>query len=318
MTTELSVLRKKIQYHNHRFYVLNDPEITDAEYNTLFKRLLDLEERHPHLVTPDSPSRTGGIKRQEGFQPVTHRRPVLSQETLYRTEDIRNFDADVKSLLVDEGPFEYTVEPRMTGLAVALRYEKGRLTVGATRGDGYVGENVTANTKTILTVPLDLIQIGERHPIPERLEVWGKVYMEIEALETLNQLRTKEDRRLYSTSGEAAAASLRQLNPRVTAKRALNMFCHGVGEIIGPSFETHLALMTALQTWGLRVNRPYIKVCPTINDVIACCVELEDSKTRLPFEIEGAVIKINRLDLQRRLDKDGRSARWAIAYKFEK
>jgi DNA ligase (NAD+) len=317
MTTELSELRKKIQYHNHRFYVLNDPEITDAEYNSLFKRLLVLEERHPHLVTPDSPSRTGGIKRQEGFQPVTHRRPVLSQETLYRIEDIRNFDVDVKRLLVDEDPFEYTVEPRMTGLSVALRYEKGRLTVGATRGDGHVGENVTANTKTILTVPLDLIQIGERHPIPERLEVWGKVYMEIEALEALNQLRTKQDRPLYSTSGEAAAASLRQLNPRVTAKRALNMFCHGVGEITGPSFETHMALMTALQTWGLRVNRPYIKVCPTIDDVIARCVELEDSKTRLPFEIEGAVIKINRLDLQRRLGEDAGSARWAVAYNFE-
>jgi DNA ligase (NAD+) len=314
---ELNEIREKIRYHNHRYYVLDDPEISDAEYDRLFQRLLDLEDRHPELLTPDSPSQRVGAGPREAFTEVKHRLPMLSLENGFDEKDIRDFDARIRRFLGDDSAFDYLVEPKMDGLAVELVYEKGGLTVASTRGDGYVGENVTENIKTILTIPLTLESLRRDMPPPEILEVRGEVYMEIEAFEALNRDRLKKSLPPFANPRNAAAGSLRQLDPRVTAKRPLNMFCYGVGLVRGLAFETQTELMGILQQWGLRVNRPSIRGCSHLEEVIAYCRELEERRVDFPFEIDGAVIKVNRRDLQLRLGEKSRSPRWALAYKFK-
>ncbi|RLB29297.1 MAG: DNA ligase (NAD(+)) LigA, partial [Deltaproteobacteria bacterium] len=313
---EIESLREEIRHHNYRYYVLDDPEISDAEYDRLFRRLLELEQQHPDLITPDSPTQRVGAEPQETFTEVKHRIPMLSLENSFHDQDIRDFDARIKRFLKDPTPFDYTVEPKIDGLAVELVYEKGALTVASTRGDGFVGENVTPNIKTILTVPLTLIEMGKR-PIPDLLEVRGEVYMETEAFESLNRERINKNLPVFANPRNAAAGSLRQLNPRITARRPLNMFCYGVGEISGDSFDTHYELMVGLQEWGLRVNRPHIRVCGTIEEVIEYCHYLEEHREDFPFEIDGAVIKVNSLALQARLGHKARSPRWALAFKFK-
>ncbi|MBW1861830.1 MAG: NAD-dependent DNA ligase LigA [Deltaproteobacteria bacterium] len=314
---KIEELRETIRHHNDRYYLQDDPEISDAEYDRLFQRLLDLERQFPELATSDSPTQRVGAKPRETFSEVRHRRPMLSLENGFRDQDIRDFDARIKRFLGDDSPFEYTVEPKMDGLAVEIVYEKGLLTVASTRGNGYVGEGITLNIKTILTVPLSLSPPKEGKPIPDLLEVRGEVYMEMENFEALNRNRVKRDLPSFANPRNAAAGSLRQLNPRVTAKRPLNMFCYGIGDISGPKMETQYELMICLQQWGLRVNRPYIRVCDTIDDVTDYCHHLEDMRPQFPYEIDGAVIKINQLNIQARLGEKSRSPRWALAFKFK-
>ncbi len=314
---ELENLRDQINYHNHRYHVLDNPEITDAAYDRLFQRLVALENSHPELVTPDSPTQRVGGQPQKAFSQVRHGIPMLSLENGFQDQDIRDFDARIKRLLKSSESLEYTVEPKIDGLAVELVYEKGVLTVASTRGDGYTGENVTLNAKTILTIPLTLARPKEGRPLPDLLEVRGEVYMETEAFHTLNQDRIANDLPPFANPRNAAAGSLRQLDPRITAKRPLNMFCYGIGEIMGTEFMSQHELMTCLQDWGLRVNRPQIRVCHTINDVIEHCHSLEESRSQFNYEIDGAVIKVNSLLIQRRLGEKSRSPRWALAYKFK-
>ncbi len=313
---ELEALREKIRYHNHRYHVLDDPEISDAEYDRIFKQLLDLEAQHPEQVTPDSPTQKVGATPNETFSPVNHRLPMLSLENSFNDQDIRDFDARIKRFLGDDAAIEYTVEPKIDGLAVELVYENGALVVASTRGDGNVGENVTQNIKTLLSVPLSLTQPKEFIPIPDILEVRGEVYMEIEAFDKLNQKRLKKGLPAFANPRNAAAGSLRQLDHRVTAKRRLNMFCYGIGAISNREFKNHRDLMLALQRWGLRVNRPHIKECSATDDVIRYCHAIEDTRDQFPFEIDGAVIKVNPLNLQALLGQKSRSPRWAFAYKF--
>jgi len=208
------------------------------------------------------------------------------------------------------------VEPKMDGLAVEMVYERGSLTVASPRGDGHVGENITSNIKTIMSVPLTLMQPQDGRATPQLLEVRGEVYMEMEAFKALNRERLSKDLPAFANPRNAAAGSLRQLNPRITAKRPLNVFCYGIGELRGTSLETHMELMITLQQWGLRVNRPHIKVFHHLEEVIEYCHELEENRSQFPFEIDGAVIKINQLALQARLGQKTRSPRWALAYKF--
>ncbi|MBW2610051.1 MAG: NAD-dependent DNA ligase LigA [Deltaproteobacteria bacterium] len=315
--TELEELREKIRHHNHRYYTLDDLEISDGEYDRLFRRLLELEKRYPRLITPDSPSRRVGAEPQEAFSQVTHRQPMLSLENGFDEKGIRDFDARVRRFLGDDYQCDYVVETKMDGLAVEMVYEKGTLTVASTRGDGLVGENITANIKTILTVPLTIKQSQEQRPIPDLLEVRGEVYMEMEAFRELNRDRLSKDLPSFANPRNAAAGSLRQLNPRVTAKRPLNYFCYGTGEITGRSFDTQKELMITLQQWGFRVNRPHIKGFQNIEDVIEYCHSLEENRQQFPYEIDGAVIKVNPLILQTRLGQKSRSPRWALAYKFK-
>ena len=314
---EIEELREKIRYHNYRYYVLNEPEISDAEYDRLFRRLVELEQKYPELITPDSPTQRVGAEPQKEFRQVRHRQPMLSLDDCFGEEELREFDARTKRFLGNVDKLEYTVEPKIDGLAVELVYEKGRLTVASTRGDGYVGEDVTPNIKTIMSVPLVLRQKKGGLPVPDLLEVRGEVYMEKEAFKRLNKEREKQGLPPFANPRNAAAGSVRQLDPRVTAKRPLDIFCYGVGEVsdLGP-IKTQYELMLQLQEWGLRVNRPYIRVCDSIDKVIEYCNYLEEIRDTLPYEIDGAVVKVNDLELQKRLGAKARSPRWAVAYKF--
>lgn len=313
---EIEELKKKIRYHNQRYYVLDAPEISDSEYDRLFQTLLELEKQYPELKTPDSPTNRVGGKPGEGFSEVRHRLPMLSLDNGFNDQDIINFQMRIQKFLKDDPFIDYLVEPKIDGLAVELVYEKGILKTVSTRGNGIVGEEVTQNAKTIMTIPLKLMEPVGAMFIPDLLEVRGEVYMEKDAFSRLNSDRKKRGLPVFASPRNAAAGSLRQLDPRVTARRPLNMFCYGTGIITDSKFETQDELMTCLQQWGLRVNRPYFKLCQTINEVMDYCHHLEEIKSQFPFEIDGAVIKVNRLILQERLGWKSRSPRWALAYKF--
>jgi DNA ligase (NAD+) len=313
---EIDSLKKKIEYHNQRYYALDNPDISDADYDKLFQRLLELEKQHPELEAPDSPTRKVGVGPKGGFLPVEHRSPMLSLENCFDKQQILDFDKRLKRFLKDDAPINYTVEPKIDGLAVELVYEKSTLTVASTRGDGRVGENVIRNIKTILNVPLRLTARKKSLPIPDLLEVRGEVYMDMAAFETLNRKRAANNESLFANPRNAAAGSLRQLDSRITAKRPLDMFCYGVGNAEKLPFETHWDVMMALQHWGLRVNRPHIHICDALDDVIKGCHRFEETRGQFPYEIDGAVIKVNRLELQSRLGMKSRSPRWAMAYKF--
>ncbi len=254
---------------------------------------------------------------QTAFSEVKHRLPMLSLESSFHVQDVTDFDERTKKLLRDDTPIDYTVEPEIDGLAVELIYKKGALSVASTRGDGFVGENVTPNIRTILSVPLTLIEQADGKLIPDLLEVRGEVYMETDAFETLNRDRIERGFPAFKNPQNAATDSLRQLDPRITAKRPLNMFCFGIGEMSGPKFSTQHELMVALQQWGFRVNRPYIRVCSTISEVMDYCHHLEETRDQFPFEINGAVVKVNQLNLQAKLGKKSSSPRWAFALKFK-
>lgn len=319
---DIKALREKIRHHNYRYYVLDSPEVSDAEYDRLFQRLLQLETEHPDLVTPDSPTHRVGATPQLAFEEVRHRTPMLSLENGFTEGAVKDFDDRIRKWLskagevMIQGNLEYTVEPKIDGLAVSLVYEKGRLVSAATRGDGAVGENITSNVKTILSVPLTLDQKNGTPPIPDILEVRGEIYMEVEAFESLNRSRTQKGEAPFANPRNAAAGSVRQLDPKVTVKRPLSMFCYGVGSPYGLFWETQYEMMLTLQRWGLRVNRPHLTLCKTLEQVLACCQQMEEGRGDFPYEIDGAVVKLNRLAFQHLIGEKSRSPRWAIAYKF--
>ncbi len=255
-------------------------------------------------------------RSQGDFTRVPHRQPMLSLEKGFNETDIKAFDTRIKRFLGTVDELSYTVEPKIDGLAVEMVYEMGRLTIASTKGDGYVGENITPNIKTILSVPLTLLEFRKARPIPELLEVRGEVYMEVEAFQGLNRIRLSKDLSTFASPRNAAADSLGHINSRTTAQRPLNVFCYGIGELKGQSFETQMELMITLQEWGLRVNRPHMKECHHVEEVIQYCLELEEKRSRFPYEIDGAVINVNQLALQARLGEKSHSPRWAIVYRF--
>jgi DNA ligase (NAD+) len=310
----LEELRELIHYHNYRYYVLDSPEIPDAEYDRLFQELLELEKQFPELVTPDSPSQRVGAPPLEEFETVAHTIPMLSLDNAFSTEEIRDFDERCRRLLGVSGPLEYVAEPKLDGLAIELVYENGIFTVGSTRGDGFTGENVTQNLRTIKSIPLRLIT--RELPAPERLEVRGEVIMEVEAFRRLNREREARGESLFANPRNAAAGSVRQLDPSVTASRPLDMYCYGYGQILGPTFATHLEVLEAFRKWGLKVN-PYVQLCRGVEEVEAYHRRMAEMREKLPYEIDGIVVKVNRLDYQQRLGQKTRSPRWAIAWKFE-
>src|SRR5437870_4949488 len=310
---EAARLRREIERHNHRYYVLDDPDISDAEYDALFRRLQALEEAHPELRTPDSPTQRVGAAPATEFATVRHRQPMLSLQNAATAEEMAAFDERVRKFLGRER-IEYVAEPKIDGVAVELVYEKGVLTVGSTRGDGTVGENVTPNIRTIRSVPLRLR--GEAKKPPELLEVRGEVYLPLRAFQKLNREREEAGQPVFANPRNAAAGSLKQLDPAVTAARPLDFVCHGVGEIRGARFATHWETLRALADAGLKPV-PMSRVCDTLEQVIALFAELEEKRDRLGYEIDGLVAKVNDLGLQKRLGEISRSPRWAIAYKFK-
>jgi DNA ligase (NAD+) len=313
---ELEELKEKIRYHNERYYVLDDPEISDAEYDRLFQRLLAIERDFPDLVTPDSPTQRVGGEVLESFEDVRHHFQMLSLENAFNDKDIIDFDSRLKRMLQDDSSIEYSVEPKIDGLAVELVYERGKLVVASTRGDGLVGENITHNIRTIPAVPITLAPLAHDSAIPEILEVRGEVYMELDAFKRLNRERIENELPAFANPRNAAAGSLRQLDSRITAKRQLSMFCYGVGQISEGPFDTYYDLMLYLQHLGLRVNMPHIRICRNRDEVIGYCHYLEETRDQFSFEIDGAVIKVNMLKLQARLGQTARNPRWAVAYKF--
>ena len=244
-------------------------------------------------------------------------RAIIDRKSGCEDQDIRDFDERVKDCLGDEGPFEYMVEPKLEGLTAVLVYKKGGLEIAYTASNGFRGKYVTANIKTLLTVPLTLILLDENCSIPDLLTVLGVVYMEFNDFLALNQRRMERDLPPFEHPVDAVADSLRQPNPRITVKRALNMFCSGIDAYTGPSYKTQMDSVIMLQKWGLRVNRPLIRVCPTIDKVVRYCRHLEEFRARFPFKIDGAVIKLNRLSLQKKHVEGGGSPGWALTFEFK-
>ena len=306
-------LRDQIHYHNYRYHVLDDPVISDAEFDRLMQELQKFEDEFPELVTPDSPTQRVGAKPLEKFETVPHRVPMLSLENAFSEAEAGEFEERLKRFLRTSEEFDYVVEPKMDGVAVELVYEGGHLSVGSTRGDGYRGENVTQNLKTIHTIPLMLL--SRELPAPDLLEVRGEVYMNLDDFSKLNQERLARGEPPFANPRNAAAGSLRQLDPGITAGRPLTIFCYGIGQVSGRSFESHWEILESLKAWGLRVN-PLIERRRGIGPAIQYHHDLENQRHGLSYEIDGVVIKVDNLALQERLGTKARSPRWALAYKF--
>jgi DNA ligase (NAD+) len=306
-------LRQQLHYHNYRYYVLDDPVVADAEFDRLLQELSRLEEEYPELVTPDSPTQRVGAAPLEKFETVPHGLPMLSLENAFSETEAREFEERLQRFLRTTEGFLYVVEPKMDGVAVELVYAGGHLRVGSTRGDGYRGENVTQNLKTIHTIPLMLLS-GELPP-PDLLEVRGEVYMDLEEFHQFNTERQARGEPAFANPRNAAAGSLRQLDPAITAARPLKIFCYGIGRVEGRAFGSHWEVLTALKAWGLRVN-PLIERRRGIEAAIQYHHELGHQRHGLPYEIDGAVIKVDDMAFQERLGTKARSPRWALAYKF--
>jgi DNA ligase (NAD+) len=308
---EIKELKKALHYHSHRYYVLDNPEISDVEYDKLLRRLIDIEAAYPSLITPDSPSQRVGGAPAEGFERVAHLTPMLSLGNAFSADELRSFDARVKSGL-GRPEVEYIVELKIDGLAMNLIYQDGRLTRGATRGDGTYGEDVTTNIRTIRSVPLVL---NDTSDMPQLLEVRGEVYLPRKEFDRLNKLREAAGEPLMANPRNAAAGSIRQLDPKVTAERALNIFLYGLGTEEGLGVATHSAMLEKLQSLGFKTN-PYYKVFSNIEDAIAYCQSWAEKRVDLPYDIDGVVFKVNDLASQRALGSTAKDPRWAIAYKF--
>ena len=299
-------LRKLIRHHEHRYYVDNEPEISDAEFDRLLKKLERLEEEHPELATPDSPTQRVGGALTGGFRPVSHSVPMLSLDNTYSADELLDFDRRIKSRLDGETP-TYLVEPKLDGVSVAVRYENGSLAVGATRGDGRRGDDVTANLRTIRSIPLALEARREG-----TLEVRGEVYMPRSGFEELNRARKRAGETPFANPRNASAGSLKLLDPSEAARRPLNAFFY---QLLGADVSTQLEAMEAMSDMGLRVNPEY-ELLDDVDAVIAYVTSWEDRRAELDYDTDGMVVKVNDLSMQARLGSTGKSPRWGIAYKF--
>ncbi|OOZ36985.1 DNA ligase (NAD(+)) LigA [Solemya velesiana gill symbiont] len=305
-------LRDRIDYHNYQYYVLDNPEIPDSEYDRLLRELQELEARYPELQSPDSPTQRVGATPLDGFDEVQHRIPMFSLGNAFFGEEIEAFDKWVRDRLGTGEQIVYAAEPKLDGLAISLRYENGVLVQAATRGDGQTGEDVTQNVRTILSVPLRLL--GERWP--DVLEVRGEIYMPIDGFNAMNEKARKAGEKTFASPRNAAAGSLRQLDSRITAQCPLAMFCYGFGEVEGgPLAPTHSESIRMLTQWGLRVS-PELK---TVNGVAGCLEfyrAVGERRDSLDYDINGVVFKVDSFDQQQQLGFVSRAPRWAIAQKF--
>lgn len=312
---EIESLRREIEAHNYSYYILDKPVVTDAEYDRLMRRLEELEEKFPALVTPDSPTQRVGAKPTETFGKVRHSLAMLSLANAFSAEDVEKFDERVKKILkLPAGEqVEYVAEPKMDGLAVELVYEDGALTLATTRGDGVTGEVVTENIRTIKSVPGRLEALDGA--VPRRLEARGEVIMPLSAFKKLNKEQEARGEALFANPRNAAAGSLRQLDPAITAARSLDIYFYGVGIVEDAEFQTHMQGLELLRVMGLKFN-PMARIVRGIEGVYAFFNEIQDKRESLGYELDGTVIKVNDLTLQERLGQTARSPRWAVAYKF--
>jgi DNA ligase (NAD+) len=311
---EIAELRRAIERHNYHYHVLDQPLISDAEYDALFRRLLQLENEHPEFASPDSPTQKIGAPPLEKFNTVRHTVPMLSLNNANSRDEMEEFDDRVRRFLRSSGPIEYVAEPKIDGVAVELVYLNGRFSVGSTRGDGINGEDITVNLKTIRSIPLTLNQT--KRPSPQRLEVRGEVFLTRAAFQQMNREREEEGQPVFANPRNAAAGSLKQLDSAITAKRPLDIFCHGISYLDGTTLTHHFDSLHAIKEWGLKPV-PFAKVCRGLQEVLDNYDDMEAKRDDLPYEIDGLVVKVNNVELQRRLGEIARSPRWAIAYKFK-
>jgi DNA ligase (NAD+) len=311
---KIQQLRRKLDEHNYRYYVLDDPLISDAEYDRLLRELQTFEEENPDLITPDSPTQRVGARPLDAFGSIRHRIPMLSLANAMDTDELLAFHDRLIRRLGEEQVIEYIAEPKLDGLAVELVYENGHFVNGSTRGNGTIGENITQNLKTIRAIPLALRSAEQAEPT--LLEVRGEVFIRKDDFEALNRQRKAANESVFSNPRNAAAGSLRQLDSNITATRSLSIFCYQAGTIEGLSFDTHSTFLAALKDWGFPVN-PEIKVLDGIEETVTFHTDLEARRNTLPYEIDGSVIKVNNYFLREELGVRSRSPRWAIAGKFK-
>ena len=312
--TKIQKLREQINFHAHRYYELDDPLIADSEYDQLFQELLRLEELHPELITPDSPTQRVGSKPLAEFKTVRHTHPMLSLENAFNASELLDFEERLKRFLKSEIDLSYMAEPKLDGLAVELVYERGLLTIGATRGDGRTGEEITQNLKTIRSIPLRLSP-ARNIQIPELLEVRGEAYLTLAGFNALNAQRIAAEETIFANPRNAAAGSLRQLDSRVSAQRPLDFFAYGISDTAQTPCSSQEELLGYLRKLGFKIN-PLTKFCRNISQVVKHFSHLQDIRPSLPYDIDGMVVKVNSFDLQQRLGSKARSPRWAIAAKF--
>ncbi len=303
-------LRNSLQYHNYRYYVLDDPEIPDAEYDRLYNELKAIEEKNPQLITPDSPTQRVGGQALEHFDEVEHRVPMLSLDNIFDEDGLGDFERRLKERLDSTEAISFTAEPKLDGLALSLRYENGLLKQAATRGDGRVGEDVTVNVRTIRSIPLRL-----SGNFPDILEVRGEVIMTRGGFAELNRRAVKDGTKTFANPRNAAAGSLRQLDPKVTATRPLSFYAYGFGEVSGELPQTHFEMMQMLRDYGIPVS-PELRLAEGASGCLNVYQEIGQKRDLLNYDIDGVVYKVNSLALQKRLGFVSRAPRWAIAHKF--
>jgi DNA ligase (NAD+) len=308
---DIEHLRQVIRYHDWRYYVLNEPEISDKEYDDLLKKLKELEQRYPQFITPDSPTQrvSGGLL--EGFPTLKHKVKMLSLDNTYSIEELKSWEDKIKRMLKIAETIDYIVELKIDGVSCSLTYDRGILTLGTTRGDGEVGEDITSNIKTIKSIPLKL----RGDDFPESVEVRGEVYIEKKDFEKINKERMREGEPPFANPRNAASGSLKLLDPSLVAKRNLKCFIHSFGWAKGWEFKTHKEFLEKIRYLGLRVN-PINKWCRNLKEVINYCLLWQDKRDSLEYEVDGMVIKVNSYSLQKKLGATLKSPRWAVAYKF--
>ena len=314
ITKKIKLLRQQINDHNYRYYVLDDPVISDGEYDQLFRTLEQCEQQHPELIVPESPTQRIGAEPLEAFGTVTHSIPMMSLSNAMSDDELNAFDERLKKALDIMIEIEYVSEPKLDGLAVELIYENGAFVNGSTRGDGISGEDITANLKTIKAIPLALR--NDKRSIPRLLEVRGEVFIRKSDFISLNAEREMSGDPPFANPRNAAAGSLRQLDPKITATRPLSIYCYQAGSIIGAEFNTHWEFLQSIQDWGLPVNNE-VQITAGIKQAITYHQQLEARREDLPYEIDGSVIKINSLLLRDEVGVRSRTPRWAIAGKFK-
>ena len=312
--TRIADLRALIRHHEERYYVLNDPEIADAEFDALMKALEALEREHPELVTPDSPTQRVGGRPVEGFDAVEHQEPMLSLDNSYSAEEVAAFDERVRRVLAGDGEapaqVAYVAELKVDGLSISLTYENGQLVRGVTRGDGFRGEDVTTNVRTIRAIPLALATA-----VPGRIEVRGEVYMPRSAFDRINREREEREEPVFANPRNAAAGAMRNLDPREVARRGLSAVVY---QLIGPADlmpETHAETLVRLRTWGLPVEAHWQR-CADVGEVLAYCDRWKDERRSLAFDTDGVVVKLDDLALRARVGATSKFPRWAMAFKF--
>ncbi len=314
--SQIDSLREKLRYHSYQYYVLDDPDIPDAEYDRLYQQLLALETEHPELITTDSPTQRVGSTPLAAFDQIKHQMPMLSLDNVFSEEDLQAFYLRLQDRLAAEissaEDIDFTAEPKLDGLAVSLRYENGELIYAATRGDGSTGENVTQNVRTLHSVPLRLLG----NAFPQVLEVRGEVFMPKAGFEALNKIARANGDKEFVNPRNAAAGSLRQLDPGITAKRPLSLYCYSTGIVEGGTLaDTQYGVLQQLKTFGLPVCAE-IKCVTGVAECLAYYQHMAAQRDALPYDIDGIVYKVNKIKLQKKLGFVARAPRWAIAHKF--